>query len=362
MLRRILRLPSPGGFSGLIVFALAAALFLGLGPVGLQAQQGGNVPGAAPGYNYEFWRAVRNGVQGNVSIPDKKAGVLVQSEGDNWRAVRNGPVSVIGGWALLGIIILLALFFLLRGRIRIDRGRGKRKITRFNALERGAHWLTAVSFLVLAFSGLNILYGRYVLKPLLGPELFASLSLLGKYLHIYLSFAFMTGLVLIFILWVKDNFPNRHDLEWIAEGGGLFTKGSHPPARKFNFGQKIIFWAVVLGGISISLSGLSLMFPFELPMFAKTFAVLNMLGLSLPSELSPVVEMQLAQIWHAIVALILIVIMIAHIYIGSIGMEGAFDAMGSGEVDENWAKEHHSVWVSEMKKKGAAKMKKAPAE
>lgn len=127
----------------------------------------------------------------------------------------------------------------------------------------------------------------------------------------------------------------------------MFKKGSHPPAKKFNAGQKILFWLIILGGASLSLSGISLLFPFQTAIFAKTFEVVNIFGFNLPTDLTPVAEMQLATLWHSVVALALICVVVAHIYIGSLGMEGAFDAMGSGEVDRNWAKEHHSVWYAE---------------
>jgi formate dehydrogenase subunit gamma len=311
----------------------------------------GNVPGDTLGNSSdaEMWRAVRQGIQGDVSIPDKKAGVLVQSEGDNWRAWRNGPITVSGIWILLGTLALLALFFAIRGRVRIDAGMSGQIIERFNGIERFAHWLTAVSFIVLGLTGLNMLYGRHVLLPVLGPDVFAAITLGGKYAHNYLAFGFMLGVVLIFLLWIRDNLPNKYDLYWIGEAGGLFSKGSHPPARKFNAGQKLIFWAVVLGGLSLSLSGISLMFPFQFAMFQPTFEAFNSIGFNLPTQLTPMEEMQLSQVWHGIVGLIMIAIILAHIYIGTLGMEGAFDAMGSGKVDENWAREHHNVWVAELK-------------
>ncbi len=314
------------------------------------AQPGGTVPGGSLGADSdaEIWRAVRQGVEGNVSIPDRQARVLIQSEGEDWRAIRNGPLSVYSAWALLGIIIVLALFFAIRGRIKIESGRSAQTVERFNGMERFGHWLTAGSFIVLGLTGLNMLYGRYVLAPIIGPEAFSWLTLMGKYAHNYLAFAFMVGLALIFVLWVRHNFPSRTDLVWLSKGGGLFTKHSHPPAKKFNAGQKFLFWLVILGGISISLSGIALLFPFQFAMFQPTFAVLNAIGFDLPTTLTLMQEMQLSQIWHAIVGVILIVVIIAHIYIGSIGMEGAFDAMGSGYVDRNWAREHHSLWVKEI--------------
>jgi len=321
------------------------------------------LPGSARGYDSDFWRAIRQGTQGTVSIPDKKAGVLVQSEGDNWRALRNGPLSLYGAWALIGVIALLGVYFTVRGRIKIDKGWSKRTIIRFNMLERAGHWLLAVSFIILGITGLNVLYGRYVLKPLIGPEAFANLASLGKLAHNYVGFAFMAGLIWVFVAWIKDNFPNRHDAVWIIQAGGMLMPGVHPPAKKFNAGQKILFWLILLGGLSLSLSGLALMFPFEFTFFTDTVRVLSAMGINgLPSEFTPMQEMQLNQLWHAAVAIVLIAIVIAHIYIGSIGMQGAFAAMGSGEVDENWAKEHHPLWVEKIKEQKAKERRGAAAE
>ena len=349
-------------------FAAALALAAGLGVATVDlpgfssmalAQQGGEVPGQSLGTTSDgdFWRAVREGQQFTVSIPDKKAAVMIQSEGENWRNARNGPVTNFGGWVIVGIIVILALFFGLRGRIRIDSGFSGKLIQRFNSIERIAHWLTAGSFIVLALTGLNTMYGRYLFgKADATPgefgglhQFFAFTAYYGKLAHHYIAFAFMLGIVMIFALWVKDNIPRAIDLKWLAVGGGMFSKGVHPPAKKFNAGQKLIFWVVVLGGISLSVSGLSLMFPFTFSLFAPTFVVLNALGFDLPATISVIEEMQLSQLWHAIVAAAMIAVITAHIYIGSLGMEGAWDAMGSGMVDENWAREHHGLWIAEVK-------------
>jgi len=247
------------------------------------------------------------------------------------------------------------LFYLLRGKIRIDGEKTGRTVTRFKAVERFAHWVLAGSFILLGLTGLYSLFGRMVLIPLFGKESFASIALFSKWVHNNVSWAFMIALVVIFFMWVAHNLPNRTDLKWLAMGGGIFKKGVHPPAKKFNAGQKLIFWSVIVLGASISASGLSLLFPFEMPMFAATFAKMNALGLTemlgmepLRTVLAPQEEMQLAQLWHTIVSCVLIVIIIAHIYIGSVGMEGAYDAMGSGEVEEQWAREHHSLWLDEI--------------
>ena len=322
-------------------------------PSSAVAQEQGNVPGNSVGNvsDAEIWRAIRHGVSGTVSIPDKKAAVLVQSEGDDFRLFRSGPLSSYGGWSLLAMFLLLGVFFTLRGRIKIESGRSGRTVLRFNDLERFTHWLTASSFIVLGLSGLNTLYGKFVLMPVIGKSAFASFTLYAKMTHDYIGFAFMIGIALMIVIWVRENIPSKQDVSWMLQGGGLFSKGNHVPAKKFNAGQKLIFWATVLGGLSISYTGICLLFPFEFAPFAPTFTLLNVFGFDLPTPLSPVHETQLALMWHAVMALVLIVIIIAHIYIGTLGMEGAIEAVTTGEVDENWAREHHSLWLEEINQK-----------
>jgi formate dehydrogenase subunit gamma len=319
-------------------------------PPGLQAPPVNLQP---DGSDADIWRQIRRGDEGQVTIPNQQAGRLIQSEGDNWRTVRNGPYTLYGGWIILGMIGLLALFFALRGRIRLHGGWAGVRIQRFNTIDRFTHWFTATCFIVLALSGLNLMFGRSLLLPLLGKETFAFVTQYGKYLHNYLAFGFMLGILLMFVLWVAHNIPNRYDVIWLVRGGGMFG-GGHPPARKFNAGQKILFWLVILLGLSLSLSGLQLLFPYQFNFFEGTFVFLNRwFDLGLPADLSPVAEQQLATLWHGIVGLVLTAIILGHIYIGTVGMEGAFDAMGSGRVDYNWAKEHHSVWVRETERKMA---------
>ncbi|MGR3652879.1 MAG: formate dehydrogenase subunit gamma [Roseovarius sp.] len=323
------------------------------------ASQLGTLGGAS---DAEVWRALRYGLQDvKVSSGGPEARVLIQDSGMWWLQFRNGPLATYGAWLLGGTLALLALFYLIRGRIRIDGKKTGHTVTRFQAVERFGHWLMAGSFVVLAITGLLVLFGRMAIIPLLGHEAFSTLATGSKWVHNNISWAFMLGLVMVFVMWVLHNIPNRTDLKWLAVGGGIFSKGVHPPAKKFNAGQKLIFWAVIVFGASISASGLSLLFPFELPMFAKTFAVLNDTGLpqavgygALPETLAPHEEMQFATLWHTIMAFALTAIILAHIYIGSVGMEGAFDAMGSGEVEEQWAREHHGLWLEELQEKGHA--------
>ncbi|MCK2148120.1 formate dehydrogenase subunit gamma [Marinobacter alexandrii] len=302
--------------------------------------------------NSDVYRAIRyNEADVRTQARTPAATVLIQDGGMPWYKLREGPLITYGGLALLGIIALLAVFYLIRGRIKIDGGPAGTTIERFKAIERFGHWLLAGSFIALGITGLITLMGRSFLIPVLGPEAYATLASGSKWLHNNIAWAFMLGLVMTFCMWVVHNIPNKLDWQWIKAGGGIFTK-SHPPAKKFNAGQKIIFWTVMLLGFSVSLSGLSLLFPFEMPMFAKTFGIINsVLGTDLPAVLAPHEEMQYANIWHSIVAFVMMVAIIAHIYIGSVGMEGAFDAMGKGHVDLEWARQHHDLWVAEVEAK-----------
>ncbi len=306
----------------------------------------------------EVFRALRYGsADVKVSSHGPAARVIIQDGGMRWLEFRKGPLKNIGGYLLLGTLIFLVLFYMFRGKIMLESAKTGVNVERFKLIERFGHWLMAGSFIILAITGIISLFGRFGLIPLIGKSAYAAIASIGIFVHNWTSWGFMVGLVLVFLMWVLDNIPKKHDLEWLAQGGGLFTKGVHPPSTKFNAGQKIIFWIVILFGAAISLTGLSMLFPFQIPLFAPVFHAMNTLGISnllglgeLSTSLAPHAEMQLAQALHAIVAFGFIAVIFAHIYIGSVGMEGAIDAMKSGEVDEEWAREHHGLWLDEIKK------------
>ncbi|WP_246068744.1 formate dehydrogenase subunit gamma [Ferrovibrio terrae] len=271
-------------------------------------------------------------VAGRVSIPDAKSGVLIQPQGREWRQTLEGPVKSVGGWLLVLTVVALAAFLAIRGRIKVEHGMSGRTIERFKGVERFAHWLTAICFVILGISGLNISFGKTLLLPVIGPEAFTAFSAFGKLSHNFLSFPFVLGVFLMAVMWIAHNIPNAIDVEWIKQGGGIFKKGVHPPAGKFNAGQKLIFWSVVIGSLALAVSGYILMFPFYV---------------------TDIAGMQLAQLVHAIAGIVMVAVILGHIYIGTIGMEGAFDAMGTGQVDTNWAKEHHSLWARDVTTRGA---------
>ena len=332
------------------------------------ADQLGTLGGAS---DPELWRALRFGTADvSVSTSDERGRVLVQDGGMRWLKFREGPLISFGLWLLAGTLIALAAFYVLRGKIRVDGGLKGRTIERFKFVERMAHWTLAGSFILLGLTGILVLIGRKFLAPTFGLEANATVLMFSKFIHNNVSWAFMLALIVVFFMWVWHNIPDRTDLVWIAQAGGI-VGSKHPPAKKFNFGQKIIFWSVIILGASASVSGLSLLFPYEITLFAKTFGILNdwgltaMLGLDpLPAQMSPQEEMQYGQLWHAIVGFVMMAIIFAHIYIGSVGMEGASDAMTSGEVDEAWAEQHHSLWLDDVKAKENARQGNAttPAE
>jgi formate dehydrogenase subunit gamma len=271
-------------------------------------------------------------ISGRGSIPDVKSYNIEQPAGREWRQFHEVTLHWLGAIAILGMLGLLVLFYLMRGMVRLEFGRSWRTIVRFNTFERLVHWMTATCFVALALSGLNITFGKELLMPLLGEETFAAWSQWAKYAHDYLSFPFTLGVATILLMWIAWNIPTRLDVEWLKQGGGLFG-AKHPPAPRFNAGQKMIYWIVVIGGTTVATSGYLLMFPFYL---------------------TDIAGMQLAQMTHGAVAALFMAAMLAHIYIGTIGMEGAFEAMWKGTVDFNWARQHHSVWFEEESSKAQA--------
>jgi formate dehydrogenase subunit gamma len=262
-------------------------------------------------------------ISGRCTIPDQKACTIEQPAGRDWRHFHEVTLRWIGAISILGMLVLLVFFYLTRGMVRLESGRSGRVLVRFSVFERLVHWMTASCFIILALSGLNITFGKPLLLPLIGPDAFTTWSQWAKYAHNYLSFPFTIGVFAIFMMWVAWNIPNRLDVKWIKEGGGIIGH-KHPPADRFNAGQKMVYWIQVLGGTAMAVTGYLLMFPF----YGTNIA-----------------DMQLAQVIHGIMGMLFITVMIAHIYIGSVGMEGAFEAMWDGTVDVNWAKEHHRVWL-----------------
>jgi formate dehydrogenase subunit gamma len=297
-----------------------------------------------PGNNAPMWRAVGQGVTGYTSLPKSQApeaGNLIQpfvqypgsrlaSAGESWRQVRNNIIIPYGAALLLIAVGAMALFYFSKGTIELHGKETGRKIERFTPFERSAHWANAIAFCALAISGIVIAYGKYFLLPILGDTLFGWLSFALKNIHNFAGPLFAVSLVIVFITFVKDNLPSKDDVVWILKGGGLFS-GTEVPSHRFNAGEKVLFWAGVLflGAIVVA-SGL----------------VLNML---IPGLIYERATMQIANMIHGVASLLMMAMFIGHIYMGTLGMRGAYKAMRTGYVDETWAKEHHELWYDDVK-------------
>src|SRR2546421_3940305 len=269
-------------------------------------------------------------IQGDIDQPDERARVLIQPAGRVWDYFHEVTLYWLGAIVILGTLAALAAAYLVLGRLRISAGRSGRTVLRFKAFERFVHWLTAVSFVVLGISGLNVTFGKHLLLPLIGNDAFSVFSQAAKYAHNFTSFPFVLGLVLIVVIFIKDNIPDKSDIEWFKQGGG-FIKSKHAPARRFNAGEKLVFWGALGAGAAVSVSGYLLLFPFYV---------------------TDIAGMQITQVVHSIFAILFVALILGHIYIGTLGMEGAFEAMWTGDVDFNWAKEHHDLWLEDELAKG----------
>ena len=297
-----------------------------------------------PGNNAPMWRSVGQGVTGYSSLPKSQApeaGNLIQpfvqypgsrlaSAGESWRQVRNNIIIPYGAALLLIAVGAMALFYFSKGTIELHGQETGRKIERFTPFERSAHWANAIAFVTLAISGIVIAYGKYFLLPIMGGTLFGWLSFALKNVHNFAGPLFAVSLVVVFITFVKDNLPSKDDVVWLLKGGGLFS-GTEVPSHRFNAGEKVVFWGgvLLLGAIVVG-SGL----------------VLDML---LPGLIYERGTMQIASMIHGVAALFMMAMFIGHIYMGTIGMRGAYKAMREGYVDETWAKEHHELWYDDVK-------------
>ncbi len=287
------------------------------------------------------YRIAKQGTKNYSSLPALEAGVLIQPKarfpgqahattaGEAWRNYRNGPLTQIGGWLLAAAVLGMVLVYFIFGQIKLKRSPTGQLIERFTAFERTAHWTAAICFVILAATGLTMLFGRYVILPLFGHALFGWFSFVCKNIHNFVGPLFTVSLVIVFLIFVKDNFPLAQDLKWLSRLGGMFG-GQHVSSGRFNGGEKGWFWVgVVLLGLVVSGSGF----------------VLNMLVPGIEYSRG---NLQIASVIHIIGTVLFMTIALGHIYMGTIGMEGAYKGMATGFVDDEWAKEHHDLWYDDV--------------
>lgn len=306
-----------------------------------------------PGNNAPMWRQVGQGVEGVVSFPYPEYGVLIQptvqypgaattNAGEAWRQVRNRVILPYGGALVLIALLAVAIFYFTKGPLKLHAPETGRKIERFTPFERAAHWVNAAAFVLLAVSGLVMALGQYVLRPVIGATLFGWLAYALKNVHNFVGPLFAVSLVVVIATFVRDNLPRREDWAWLVHFGGLFGD-REVPSHRFNAGEKVIFWAgVFVLGLVVVGSGLVL---------DKLVPGLEYLR----------AQMQLAHMIHASAALLMVALFIGHIYMGTVGTEGAYQAMKTGYVDETWAREHHQLWYEDIQAGRIPAERSAPA-
>lgn len=297
-----------------------------------------------PGNNAPMWRDVGKGVTGTSSLPLKEApeaGNLIQpfvqypgsrltNAGEAWRQVRNNWIIPYGGSLLLIVVAAIALYYWRKGSMKLHGAETGRTIERFTYFERAAHWSNAIAFSILAISGLVMAFGKFFLYPIIGGTLFGWLTYVLKNLHNFAGPLFAVSLVVVILTFVRDNLPAKEDINWLLKGGGLFS-GEEVPSHRFNAGEKLLFWGgVFLLGLIVVGSGL----------------VLDKL---IPGLIYERGTMQITHMVHAVAAMFMMTMFLGHIYMGTVGMDGAYKAMRTGQVDQTWAKEHHELWYDDIK-------------
>jgi len=311
-------------------FALAFALVLPLSGTSL-AQQGETQQQRAqsqPGNNAPVWRDVRSGKEEYTSVKGRETGVLVQTYGETWRQLRNAWITPLAGWLIAAVVVAIGVFYRWRGSIKVHGAPTGRLIERFTPFERYTHGVVAISFVILGVSGLIMMVGKYVLLPVIGYTLFAWLAQLSKHSHNFVGPVFIVSLLMFIVMFAKDNLPRLYDFKWFVKLGGMIS-GEHVPSGRFNAGEKVWFWTgVVVLSLIVSASGLVLLFP----NFDQVRAVM--------------IE---ANVLHMVSAGTVMAMSLGHMYLGTIGLEGAYGAMRTGYVDETWAKEHHEYWYNDIK-------------
>ncbi len=317
---------------------LALLLFFVGAPAFAQQPASGPNPTAQSATEDQLFKQERT-IGGRITIPDERAQVLIQPQGRYWRQFHEVYLPWIAGASILLMLIVLVLFYMIAGPTRAAASTGRR-IIRFGFVERFTHWMVATSFIILGLTGLNYFFGKRLIMPWLGASAFGAFSEWAKYAHNFFAWPFTLGVLAMVVLWSRDNMPRRLDWAWLKAGGGL-TGRTHVHAGRFNAGQKIMFWGVVLGGLAMFLSGLMLLLPL-------VFVGVN--------------AMQVTNIAHGTIGALFITAILAHIYIGTIGMEGAFDAMGDGSVDLAWARQHHDLWADEVAGSATREEPPPPAE
>jgi formate dehydrogenase subunit gamma len=297
-----------------------------------------------PGNNAPMWRQVGSGVAGYSSLPitqAPEAGVLIQpyaqypgsrmtNAGEAWRQTRNNILIPYGGSLLLIVLGAIVLFHWKIGPLKVKEEPTGRLVERFSPLERSAHWANVAAFATLAVSGVVMAFGKFFLLPVIGTTLFGWLTYALKNAHNFAGPLFAVSLLFVIATFARDNLPAKGDLNWLLKGGGILS-GHEIESGRYNAGEKIVFWGGVFAlGLSVVLSGLAM----------------DKLLPGLSYERS---TMQLAHMVHSASNILMLVMMMGHIYMGTLGTKGSLEGMRTGFVDETWAEQHHKLWYDDIR-------------
>jgi formate dehydrogenase subunit gamma len=198
-------------------------------------------------------------------------------------------------------------------------------LRRYSDSERMNHWVLAIAFVLAGLSGLAFFH----------PSFYFFTNLFGggqwtRILHPFIGVVmFLSFLGLFFRLW-RQNLIKANDRAWRKQAGQMLrgNKEGLPPAGKYNYGQKVVFWLMVISLLVLILTG----FVFWRPWFTPYFSI----------EL-----MRLAVLLHSISAVVLVLSVIVHIY-AAIWVKGTMRAMTRGTVTEGWARLNHRLWHDEV--------------
>jgi formate dehydrogenase subunit gamma len=278
--------------------------------------------------NAPIWREVRSGTPQTTTVRGRETNILIQSQGQTWRAARV-PMIFAGGVLVALSLLGLAVTYLLIGSLDLAPGEkhGGKIIERFSPMDRYAHWFLAIVWVTLGITGLILSLGKSILLPLIGYTLFSWLAILAKNLHNFIGPLLIVAIPWMVVRYVRDNGIGVEDFRWFMNIVGYF-KGHDYPSERFNAGEKLVFWVVlVILSTLLVISGCILVFP----NFDQTRNT-----------------MQWANVAHVICAYGAIALALVHMYLGTIGQIGSYKAMRYGYVDESWAKHHHERWYRQV--------------
>ncbi|WP_425557030.1 formate dehydrogenase subunit gamma [Ferrimonas gelatinilytica] len=290
-----------------------------------------------------LWLQVKNGETGTTQSNGSFHASLINTYDPGLIQARPSWIAPALALALFGMILVFAVFSLVNGAAKLEKGFSGVEVLRWPKVDIVIHWLMAIPCLLLIVTGLALLSGRFVFGDYLGAEGVGALAGIAKPVHDYMAVPFSIFAILAMLRWMKHNIPARYDLKWFLVVGGYLNfgpfKGKHPDSGFSNAGEKLWFWCFTLFGLALIGSGAVMLFP----------EYIN------PSRTASLTAIMI----HGASAIILTGFTVVHIFMATVLSEGGFRSMVTGYCDENWAKQHHNVWYDELKAKGNIEYREA---